>query len=203
MAKHEDLIRLLNPMLRGWAQYHSPVVAKEAFSRMDWLLFWRLMRWAKRRHPKKNADWIRKKYWQTGGNRNWVFATDVDCGDGTKETVELYSLPATAIERHRKISGEYHPYDPCFEEYGETLRQERLLKSMRYRKEWARLYADQHGLCAHCGYAMDTETHWHDHHIEYRVAGGSDALGNRVLLHPDCHRQIHSLGLKVVKPVPA
>jgi RNA-directed DNA polymerase len=38
-AKQENLIRLLNPMLRGWAQYHSPVVAKEAFSRMESLLF--------------------------------------------------------------------------------------------------------------------------------------------------------------------
>ena len=54
-AKQENLIRLLNPMLRGWAQYHSPVVAKEAFSRMESSLFWRLMRWAKRRHPKKEG----------------------------------------------------------------------------------------------------------------------------------------------------
>jgi RNA-directed DNA polymerase len=77
MVKHQDLIRLLNPMLRGWAQYHSPVVAKEMFSRMDSLLLWRLMRWAKRRHPNKNADWIRKKYWRSVGDRNWVFAADV------------------------------------------------------------------------------------------------------------------------------
>ncbi len=27
-AKQENLIGLLNPMLRGWANYHSPVVAK-------------------------------------------------------------------------------------------------------------------------------------------------------------------------------
>ncbi len=59
-ATQENLIRLLNPMLRGWAQYHSPVVAKQTFSRLESLLFWRLMRWAKRRHPTKSADWIRK-----------------------------------------------------------------------------------------------------------------------------------------------
>jgi RNA-directed DNA polymerase len=39
-VKQEDLIRLMNPMLRGWAQYHSPVVAKQMFSRMESLLFW-------------------------------------------------------------------------------------------------------------------------------------------------------------------
>lgn len=202
MARQEDLIRLLNPMLRGWAQYHSPVVAKQAFSRMESLLFWRLMRWAKRRHPTKNAAWIRQRYWRSIGDRKWVFAVDVDTRAGDKGVMELYSLAGTAIERHKKIMGEYHPYDPQWEAYGETLRQERMLKSMGYRKEWAKLYADQRGLCALCGHEMDMDTGWHDHHIEYRVMGGSDALGNRVLLHPNCHAQVHRLGLKVVKPVP-
>jgi hypothetical protein len=37
-ATQEGLILLLNPMLRGWAQYHSPVVAKQAYSRMEHLV---------------------------------------------------------------------------------------------------------------------------------------------------------------------
>ncbi|SFB30928.1 Reverse transcriptase (RNA-dependent DNA polymerase) [Collimonas sp. OK607] len=201
-AKQEDLIRLLNPMLRGWSQYHSPVVAKEAFSRMESLLFWRLMRWAKRRHPMKSGNWIRQKYWRSVGNRGWVFATDVTNKDGRKDVMELYSLASTPIVYCKKIKGEYNPYDPECEMYGETLRQERMVKSMRYRKEWVKLYVDQRGLCAICGTEMDLDTGWHNHHIEYRVNGGSDVLGNRVLLHPNCHAQVHSLALKVVKPVP-
>jgi RNA-directed DNA polymerase len=203
MVKQEDLIRMLNPMLRGWAQYHSPVVAKQAFSRMESLLTWRLLRWAKRRHPNKNLGWIRKKYWRSVGDRNWVFAADVVTKEGGKEVMELYSLAGTAIERHKKIKGEFHPYDPQWEAYGETLRQERMLKNMRYRKQWATLYMEQRGLCALCGYEMDMETGWHDHHIVYRVAGGSDGPENRVLLHPNCHTQVHSLNLQVVKPAPA
>jgi RNA-directed DNA polymerase len=203
MVKQEDLIRLLNPVLRGWAQYHSPVVAKEAFSRMESLLHWRLMRWARRRHPSKNAGWIRKKYWRSVGDRNWVFAADVVTKEGARQAMELYSLAGTAIERHKKIKGAFHPYDPQWEVYGETLRQERMLKSRRYRKQWATLYMEQCGLCALCGHEMDMDTGWHDHHIEYRVAGGSDALGNRVLLHPNCHTRVHSLNLQVVKPAPA
>lgn len=203
MVKHQDLIRMLNPMLRGWAQYHSPVVAKETFSRVESLLWWRLMRWAKRRHPNKSADWIRKKYWRSVGDRNWVFAAGVQTKDGKKAVMELYSLAGTPIERHKKIKGEFHPYDPQWEVYGETLRQERMLKNMRYRKELATLFMHQRGTCALCGYEMNMETGWHDHHIEYRVAGGSEALGNRVLLHPNCHAQVHSRNLQVVKPVPA
>ncbi|CAN7237741.1 group II intron reverse transcriptase/maturase [Massilia sp. LjRoot122] len=202
MVKQEDLIRLLNPMLRGWAQYHSPVVAKEALSRMESLLLWRLMRWAKRRHPSKNAGWIRQKYWRSVGGRNWVFAADVVAKDGSKKVMELYSLAGTPIERHRKIKGEFNPYDPQWEEYGEALRQERMLKNIGYRKELATLYMNQRGTCALCGYEMNMETGWHDHHIEYRVAGGSEALRNRVLLHPNCHARVHSQNLQVVKPVP-
>lgn len=202
MVKQEDLIRLLNPMLRGWAQYHSPVVAKEALSRMESLLLWRLMRWAKRRHPSKNAGWIRQKYWRSVGGRNWVFAADAVAKDGGKKVMELYSLAGTPIERHRKIKGEFNPYDPQWEEYGEALRQERMLKNIGYRKELATLYMNQRGTCALCGYEMNMETGWHDHHIEYRVAGGSEALRNRVLLHPNCHARVHSQNLQVVKPVP-
>lgn len=200
-AKQVNLIGLLNPMLRGWSQYHSPVVAKETFSRLESLLFWRLMRWAKRRHPTKNADWIRRKYWRAVENRNWVFAADTLTKDGNKGVMEMYSLGSTPIERHKKIKGVYNPYDPELEQYGETLRQERMLKNMSYRMEWAKLYVDQRGECALCGYEMDVDTGWHDHHIEYRVNGGSGTLGNRVLLHPNCHTQVHKLGSKVVKPV--
>ncbi|MBV8665798.1 MAG: group II intron reverse transcriptase/maturase [Burkholderiaceae bacterium] len=200
--KQEELIRLLNPMLRGWAQYHRPVVAKQAFSRMDSLLYWRLMRWAKYRHPNKSAHWVARRYWRTRDARNWVFAVDAKTKNGNKGVMELYSLAGTDIERHRKIKGDYHPYDPQWEEYGEVLRQERLLKNKRYRTEWAKLYTDQGGLCAHCRYEMDLDTGWHDHHIVPRVMGGTDVLGNRVLLHPDCHSQVHSLGLQIVKPVP-
>ncbi|MQA38814.1 group II intron reverse transcriptase/maturase [Rugamonas aquatica] len=198
--KQADLIRLLNPILRGWAQYHCPVVAKEAFTRIDGLLFWRLMRWAKRRHPSKNMGWIRQKYWHSVDARSWVFAAEVYDENGNGELKELYSLARTPIKRHKKIVGKYHPYDPYWEKYGETLRQERMLDKMRYRKEWVKLYVCQRGMCALCGCEMDVETGWHDHHIVYRVAGGTDVLGNRVLLHPACHTQVHSLGLKLVKP---
>jgi RNA-directed DNA polymerase len=198
----QDLLYMLNPVLRGWAQYHSPVVAKEAFTKMESRLYWRLRRWAMRRHPKKNRKWIRERYWRPIGDRANVFATDVVAKNGKKGVRELYSLPDTAIERHKKIKGEFHPYDPQWEAYGEQLRQERMLKNLHYRRELATLYIDQSGLCALCGYEMDMSTGWHDHHIEHRAAGGSDALRNRVLLHPTCHTRVHSRNIKVVKPVP-
>jgi RNA-directed DNA polymerase len=69
--------------------------------------------------------------------------------------------------------------------------------SMRYRKQWVSLFMSQSG---RCGCAPAQETGWHDHHLEYRMHGGSDALSNRVLLHPDCHRQVHAGKIALTKP---
>jgi RNA-directed DNA polymerase len=58
-ATQVNLIRLLNPILRGWANYHRHVVAKKTFVRNDanvWSLLWQ---WATRRHPNKGARWVR------------------------------------------------------------------------------------------------------------------------------------------------
>ena len=33
-AKQENLIRLLNPVIRGWADYHKHQVAKETFNKV-------------------------------------------------------------------------------------------------------------------------------------------------------------------------
>lgn len=199
-VKHEDLIRLLNPMLRGWAQYHSPVVAKQAYSRMESLIFRRLWWWSKRRHPNKGAEWVRKKYFHSNGTRHWIFAVPVVRDDGSNGLTELYQLRGTSIRRHRKIKGDFNPFDLGWEQYGEQLRQARMEVSMRHRKQWVSLYLSQGGLCAHCGGALTRETGWHDHHLEYRMHGGSDGLFNRVLLHPDCHRQVHVGKIALTKP---
>ncbi|WP_158935398.1 group II intron reverse transcriptase/maturase [Burkholderia sp. S171] len=200
-VKQEDLIRLLNPMLRGWAQYHSPVVAKQAYSRMEYLVFRRLWWWSKRRHPQKNASWVKTKYFHSVRNRQWVFAAPVVRKDGDKGLFELYQISGTVIKRHTKLKGDFNPFDPKWEQYGEKLRQDRTWESMRYRKQWAKLYMSQGGLCAHCGTGLTDETGWHDHHLEYRMHGGKDTLSNRVLLHPHCHQQVHAGKLVVTKPV--
>ncbi|MND61873.1 Group II intron-encoded protein LtrA [compost metagenome] len=202
MAKQEYLIRLLNPILKGWALYHQPVVAKQAYSRMDNLLFYALWRWAKRRHPNKSLQWIGKKYFRTQGSRSWVFATTMLEENGTKKEVALYSLASTPIERHRKVSGEYNPFDPSMEEMGEKLRTAQMLKKLKYRKQILSLYQSQKGLCLMCKQPITKETGWHDHHIIHRTHGGRDTLDNRVLLHPICHQQLHSRGLTVNKPAP-
>ena len=65
-----------------------------------------------------------------------------------------------------------------------------------YRKQVLGLYQPQGGRCVHCGAPTTWESGWHDHRIVHRSNAGSDALDNRVLVHPNCHAQVHqALGL--------
>lgn len=199
-VKQEVLINLLNPMLRGWANYHSPVVSKQTYSRLDSLLWYCLWRWAKRRHSNKPKKWVYAKYWHKINDRQ-VFSAPVKQSDGKTSYLSLYILADTVIKRHVKIKGEYNPFDPEWESYGEKRRNERLMYNIKHIRKQVNLWHEQEGLCAMCRLPMTEESGWHMHHIIHRVAGGSDTMDNLVLLHPNCHVQVHAKGRYVGKMV--
>lgn len=195
------LIRVLTPVLRGWAQYHKGVVAKAAFSRMDYQIHWRLVRWGKRRHPRKSGKWVYEKYFAKVGERR-VFAASTKTRADETVQVMLPLLAHTAIERHTKVCGDYNPYDPKWELYGEQRHASRKSEEI-WNDGRLTLWVAQGGRCALCDTLMDSASECDDHHIVYKLHGGSNALANRVLLHPVCHRRVHALGLEVTKPASA
>lgn len=75
-AKQEVLIKKLNEITRGWANYHHSTCAKKSFSTIDHRIWEILWRWAKRRHPNKGKCWIVNRYWKTHKGRKWTFMTD-------------------------------------------------------------------------------------------------------------------------------
>ena len=68
-------------------------------------------------------------------------------------------------------------------------------------KKLINLWLDQDRRCPICQQLITQESGWHVHHIIRRVDGGKDGSTNLVMVHPNCHNQIHVNGLKVVKPV--
>ena len=100
-AKQESLIWKLNPIITGWANNHSRVAAKEAFSTLDHTVFLSLWNWAKRRHPNKSKQWIKDRYWKRQAFRDWIF---------TNEKVTLKLATNTKIARHRLIKFNANPY---------------------------------------------------------------------------------------------
>jgi len=115
------LIGLLNPIIRGWVNYHRHIAANDTFSRMDHELWQGLWRWAKRRHPKKSCQWVKDRYFHHLGKRSWVFAADTGhrLTDGTKIWKRLVYPGDTKIRRHIKIRQAANPYDPVQRQYFE------------------------------------------------------------------------------------
>ena len=68
------LIAILNPKIRGWANFHRHAAAKETFIPVDTAIFKALWRWARRRHPKKNKRWVADRYFMRKVDRNWHFS---------------------------------------------------------------------------------------------------------------------------------
>ncbi len=195
------LIRQLNPKIRGWANYHRHVVSKEVFHSTDHAIYQALWQWAKRRHPSKSRRWVKNKYFHTVGNHNWTFSgTTTDLGKLTvRHLVRAADVP---IQRHTKVRGETNPYDPTWETYFERRLDVKMEANLQGRKRLLYLWTRQQGICPHCRLKITKLTGWHSHHKVWRSKGGSDAADNRVLLHPECHRQVHRLELDGGSRVP-
>ena len=100
-SSQRELIRRLNQIIIGWANYHQPVCAKKAYSSMDYYISLKTWKWAKRRHPKKKNEWLRERYWKSIGNRNYVFET---------QTSRLKRASDTPIVRHTLTKMDKNPF---------------------------------------------------------------------------------------------
>lgn len=176
-APQEALISRLNPIIRGWANYYATVVSKETYSAQDYLMYQKLERWGKRRHPSKGGKWVAKKYWQSIDDDKWVFATRKG-----EKTLRLLKHADTSIVRHVKVKGEASPYDVNLV-YWST----RMGNNPEMPSRVASLLKKQKGNCAHCGlYFREEDVMEIDHKIP-KSQGGKDSYNNWQLLHRHCH----------------
>lgn len=189
--KPVDLIGLLNPIIRGWAQYHRHIVAKQAFSKMDHRIHRHLWLWARRRHPKKSDVWIKEKYFRSVGTRNWVFSGRTYATPEEPQWRTLLQASDIAIARHAKIKSAANPFDQQWREYFEDRKRHRMRRRLEDRKRLKWLWEKQNGLCPRCGQLLEADQRWHVHHLIERQHGGADTLENLAMLHPVCHQQTH------------
>jgi RNA-directed DNA polymerase len=174
-ASQAELIKTLNPVIRGWTNYYSAAISTDTFSKLSHLMYVKLWRWAKRRHAGKSAQWIAHKYWHPK-QRKWTFAAAQ--GD------TLYEHFQTSIKRHIKVKGRKSPFD------GDWLywvqRKERHPEvSIRL----AKLLKRQSGRCARCGLYFTAEDWLEVDHVIPTNRGGPDRYDNWQLLHTHCHHQ--------------
>ena len=82
-----DLLRWLNPVLRGWCNYFRHGVSSRTFGYIDHYAFWRVVGWLQKRHLGLNMHTLTRRYapgWQIQA-----------------EGIELFRPETVVIERYR------------------------------------------------------------------------------------------------------
>ena len=109
-APMEILIKKLNSVLRGWANYHRHVVSSRAFHRVDTYVYEQLWRMLHRRHPKRIKKWLVPRYWTAAG-RKWIFAVKTKY-KGKTRVYQVLKVSSIGIKRHIKVRADANPYLP-------------------------------------------------------------------------------------------
>lgn len=110
------IIKELNAVLRGWANYHRHVVSSEAFSRIDTYVFEQLWRMLRQRHPGKSKKWLFTKYWTASGKKH-TFAVRVKTKKNPNKVYQVIRTCSIGIRRHIKVIAAANPYMPEFAKY--------------------------------------------------------------------------------------
>ncbi len=197
-----QVIVKLNPVIRGWANYHRFGASSQTFNSVDSAIFKKLWWWARRRHPRKSATWVKRKYFTTEGTYNWVFTGEVKGEEGNTKLVHLRRACDVKIQRHTPIQGTANPFDPAWETYFEKRLDVKTERNLAGKRRLLHLWKEQQGLCPICDQKITKITGWHSHHVIWRSKGGTNRTENLVLLHPNCHMQLHSQGVSVRNRVP-
>lgn len=188
-VKQENLIHMLNPVIRGWCNYHKHAVASDAFYKLDHIIWVQLWKWALKRHRRKGKKWVKEKYFKDLNGRRWTFATipEKEKNAKDKETKHLKLLLAGdfKITRHKMIKMKYNPYDVEWDVYHEEKMGFKLLNNERGKEKLIKIWRSQGQLCPKCGENIDKSSGWCIH---------DEDTGNKnkkVMLHPECHKNLH------------
>ena len=144
------LITQLNPVIRGWANYHRHGASKATFIKADHAIFKALWGWAKRRHPTKSRRWVARRYFRTHHGRRWIFFGKRADKRGQVHEYELFRAGSVPIRRHVKLRGVANPYDPQWELYFEERLRVKMAHDLSGRRKLLHLWKQQDGRCPVC-----------------------------------------------------
>jgi RNA-directed DNA polymerase len=143
-ASPAEVINVMNPIIRGQANYFRPGVSSRTYKVLDQHLWHVLTRWARYRHPRKGRWWVTARYFgrfNPARTDRWVF--------GDRETgAYLHRYSWTKIVRHSPVPGRHSPDDPALAQYWADRR--RKGKPPQLKETWQRALRAQNGLCPLC-----------------------------------------------------
>lgn len=173
--------RDLNPKIRGGANSYRFSAAKSTFSKVNHSGYWLLWRWANRRPPNQPATWVLKRDDRQVDNRQAVFS------EGKAHILWYQDTPIT---RFTKGTGKASPLNPNLREYWEE-RAKRHHARMTIQKRRRVMLRQQANKCGLCQVPLSVGDPIDAHHIMHRNAGGTESVGNTMLVHRWCHHAHH------------
>lgn len=176
----ESILRDLNPVLRGWSEYfrisyHSLPV----FWSLGHYVYNKMWKYARERHPTKNATWIFEKYVVKNGDRKWIF------GKSLKESI--FDLSKVTHYGLFQIKQGLNPYLKLNKEYYENRRIVRIDAKFR-----ATIYRKFKHICIVCHESLHNGEPIELHHIISQKQLGQYTMNNIQPLHRICHQSITS-----------
>ncbi|NER46500.1 MAG: group II intron reverse transcriptase/maturase [Symploca sp. SIO1A3] len=175
-AKTVDLIKKLNPVIRGWANYYRTVCSSLTFKKVHHDLYMMLTQWGKRRTGKYKRTY--EMYWhEVEGVK--VFASNPPKG-GRRMILQTHNQ--YRIKRHIKVKGGNSPYDGNWVYWGERMRN---LPGLPTRVQ--KLLKKQNGKCSICRLFFKPEHKWEVEHKVPRSDAEKDQYSNLQLIHLHCH----------------
>lgn len=178
------LLKLLNPLIRGVANYLRPMVSSRAFRELDNYMYQREKRFVNRKHRQKSNKWRKRRYWgrlNLDKEDKWVF--------GDKQTgTYLHKFNWYKIKRHVLVCGNNSPDNPELKDYWED-RANKHKDTFRISDQ--KIANKQNYKCPVCGESLFNDEPLNRHHIKPKSLGGKDTYSNLQLVHFYCHQQIH------------
>ena len=111
----ETLIKNLNPVIRGWANYHRNVQASRTFDHMHRIIYKSLCKWAKYTNRRKTYKWIYHHFFAISPKGR--FSCYITDKKGKQKLLELVAPIDIRLVRYIKIKGQSNPFLNEFRDY--------------------------------------------------------------------------------------
>ena len=120
-ASQVDLIRQLNPVIRGWVNYHRHIVAWQTFKKVEMGFVADPLAMGQTQTSGQVAPLDRQQILASAGRRAWQFAADTGerTPAGKPVWLRLVNPTETKIRRHVKVRADANPFDPHWHDYFE------------------------------------------------------------------------------------
>lgn len=103
----------------------------------------------RKRHRKRNAQWIFEKYFTKVEGNKWILCNKIEKGSKEKIEIKLFQIAYVDIKRH-SLCRSINPYDPTNYDYFQSRIVKKSRRSILLGRVRSKLLNKQKGICPVC-----------------------------------------------------